>query len=160
MFYNISLILFLIFFWITNSSIFNLFFFIVAIISITCTYFIYYFVTHIVERELDVDLHVYRKLPSTFIIVKSMFYFFYSIVFYSIKLLCMIIVNKKVESSIVKINLQDIKCNFQLMIATHSITMTPGSISIFQDKSIIFVHCFDRYHLDDIKKANSKCDLL
>ena len=158
MFYNIGLISFLIFFWIINSSIFNLFFFIIGGISVVLTYNIYYFLIQITEHEFNIDLHVYKKLSNILLFLKSIFYLFCDVIFYSIKLIMMIILNKKVESSILKINFKDIKCNFQLMIATHAITMTPGSISIFQDDRIIYVHCFDKYHVKDIKRLDNDCD--
>lgn len=148
-----TLFIFLSLFWIINSGIFHLSLLIIGLVGAIATIAIYQWIIRItIKNFLDIDLDIFAKKLKFIGSIKYIFFILVEITKASIAVAKNIIFNREPFSKITSLTLE--KNNSDLLITTiaHSITVTPGSISIFQsDANHILVHCLTQENYEEIQ---------
>lgn len=115
----------------------------------------------ITKESFNENFDIFEKSPKFLKIVVFLFKSAYEICKSSLLFMRNILINKKVESDFVEINMKNMSDNPILMLIAHSITVTPGSISVFQkSNNEIVVHCLYQDIKDDIQKMNHFFDFV
>jgi multicomponent Na+:H+ antiporter subunit E len=91
-------------------------------------------------------------MPNIFTILSFCFKILIDICKSSFSLIKNIICEKTINTQIIELDMNHAKHDFHIMILAHSITMTPGSITIFQNEKKIIVHCLYKETATEISK--------
>jgi multisubunit Na+/H+ antiporter MnhE subunit len=152
------------FFWFINSTIENVFFISFGVVSVAIVSVVYFFLVKQVKKEFHDDVHVFKMIPNIFIVIKSILNLIGEIFISTLDLSWKIISNKKLDSCIISMSHKNVESDFKLMLLSHSITMTPGSITIHQTNRRFYIHLIDKSLLkdfeeisNDIKFIDEKC---
>ncbi len=139
---NLTLLVLLFLFWLINSGIFHGFLMFCGIISVIATFLIYKFLIKITENHFQENFDIFDKSSSPMKMIVFIIKSFFEIIKSSLSLIKNIILNKKIDSRFVNLKIENEALNPLLMLIAHSITITPGSISIHQkSEHEIVVHC-------------------
>ena len=140
---NFLIVLLLVIFWLSNSTIFQGFLLFCGVIFIIATFLIYKFMIQITLDHFNENFNFFEKLPKSpkmmIFISKTIFEICESSMLFMKNLL----INKKIDPSFIELTIQKIENNSPiLMFIAHSITVTPGSITIVEgEKNKLIVHC-------------------
>ncbi len=116
----------------------------------------------ITQENFEENFNFFDKLPKSprvFIFIANTIF---AICKSSILFMKNILINKKIDPSFVELNIKNLKKDDPiLMFVAHSITVTPGSIAVFEDKNNkLIVHCLYHEIKDEIEKTNNYEDFV
>ena len=132
---NIPIFFLLSIFWIINSAIFHGFLLFLGGCSVVATVLIYRFMIKITKNSSDENFDFFEKLPKSPRMIVFLSTTIVEICKSSLSFIKNILLDKEIDSSIIECNIESTDKNPIMMFIAHSITVTPGSIAIFEDAS-------------------------
>ena len=158
---NILIFFLLSIFWLINSAIFHGFLLFLGLCSVVATFFIYRFMIKITKNSSDESFNFFEKLPKSPRMIVFLSTTIVEICKSSLSFMKNILLNKEIDSSIIECNIENADRNPIMMFIAHSITVTPGSIAIFEDaRCNLKVHCLYKEIRDDVEKSHDYKDLV
>ena len=158
---NILIFFLLSIFWLINSAIFHEFLLFLGGFSVFTTFLIYRFMIKITKNSSDESFDFFEKLPKSPRMIVFLSTTIFEICKSSLSFMKNILLNKKIDLSVIECNIQNADKDSIMMFIAHSITVTPGSIAIFEDASgNLKVHCLYKEIRDDVENAHDYKNLV